>query len=267
MIRQLSFDTSTANIHVALLEDERSMVQRVVEIDRAASSGDRQEIANLLIPTFEACLSEIGWKRHDLDCLIVGSGPGGFTGIRTGVVTARALAQALSLPLLAVSSLESIRLSLPTESALLLFATTAHFYGAKGSPDSLSCQYISLANLNEFLKGEHQAFVDNKTMRELEAQSSKTLPDGLWSLHLPPLRPLPELANMAVAQASCAWPRLSLKVGDICERLKHTSSHIGASNEESKLLLRLELCREFPYDAVLPTYLRAPSVTLKKTNV
>ncbi|HEY9756174.1 MAG TPA: tRNA (adenosine(37)-N6)-threonylcarbamoyltransferase complex dimerization subunit type 1 TsaB [Oculatellaceae cyanobacterium] len=267
MIRQLSFDTSTANVHVALLEDEKSVVQRVVEIDREASSGDRQEIANLLIPTFEECLNEIGWTRHDLDCLIVGSGPGGFTGVRTGVVTARALAQALSLPLLAVSSLESISLSLPTESALLFFATTAHFYGAKGRLDNLSCQYISLANLNEFLKGEHQVFVDSKTMRELEAQSAKPLPDGHLPLNLPPLQPLPELANMAVAQASSAWPRLSLKVGEICERLKHTSSHMGASDEESKLLLRQELCREFPYDAVLPTYLRAPSVTLKKTNV
>jgi tRNA threonylcarbamoyl adenosine modification protein YeaZ len=267
MIRQLSFDTSTANIHLALLEDEKALFERVVDIDREATSGDRQEIANSLIPTVQDALNAVGWSRHDLDCLIVGSGPGGFTGIRTGVVTARALAQALALPLIAVSSLESIRFQLPADSALILFATTAHFYAAKGVGANFSSQYLSLSALNDFLQDERQVFADAKTMREFEAQSSKSVPVADSELMLPALLPLPELANVAVVQAGVAWPRLSLKVDDICERLKHTSAHSGAAVDQSKLLIRQELAREFPYDDVLPTYLRAPSVTLKKTNV
>jgi len=60
-----------------------------------------------LIPLVEDILEEAGVKPRKLDCIAVSAGPGSFTGIRIGVATARALAQALDIPVIKVPTLET----------------------------------------------------------------------------------------------------------------------------------------------------------------
>jgi tRNA threonylcarbamoyladenosine biosynthesis protein TsaB len=64
----------------------------------------------------EACeflLRGCGWKKEDLTALAVSTGPGSFTGLRVGIAFARALAQALGLPLVGVTAFEVIAKGLP----------------------------------------------------------------------------------------------------------------------------------------------------------
>jgi tRNA threonylcarbamoyl adenosine modification protein YeaZ len=65
-----------------------------------------RETSNYLHPYLQEFLTPQTWR--DLDWIAVANGPGGFTGTRLGVVTARTLGQQLELPVLAISSLAAI---------------------------------------------------------------------------------------------------------------------------------------------------------------
>ncbi len=61
-----------------------------------------------VVPTLAALLAEAGLDWQDLELLAVAVGPGGFTGVRTAVATARGLALAAGLPVMPVSTLEAL---------------------------------------------------------------------------------------------------------------------------------------------------------------
>jgi tRNA threonylcarbamoyladenosine biosynthesis protein TsaB len=89
-------DTSTPVTSVALLGEG---VERELHDD-----GERPRHAQTLLPLLERVVED--WSVVERLC--VGVGPGGFTGLRLGIATARALAQALDLPLVPVSSLDAL---------------------------------------------------------------------------------------------------------------------------------------------------------------
>ena len=70
--------------------------------------GERPQHASRLLELVEAALAGAGAGWGDVERIAVGVGPGGFTGLRHGIATARALAQGRGLPLAAVSSLEAL---------------------------------------------------------------------------------------------------------------------------------------------------------------
>lgn len=59
-----------------------------------------------LLALIDSLVAETGIERSSIDAIVVGTGPGTFTGLRVGVSTARGLAEALGVPLHAASSLE-----------------------------------------------------------------------------------------------------------------------------------------------------------------
>jgi tRNA threonylcarbamoyladenosine biosynthesis protein TsaB len=66
-----------------------------------------------LLPLIAEALRDIGLTPGDLGGVAVASGPGSFTGLRIGVVTARALGQALHLPLAGISTLAGLAAQFP----------------------------------------------------------------------------------------------------------------------------------------------------------
>ena len=59
-------------------------------------------------PFVKEMLDECGWTAKDCDAVCVSMGPGSYTGLRVGVSTAKGLCFGAGLPLLAVSTLETL---------------------------------------------------------------------------------------------------------------------------------------------------------------
>lgn len=76
-----------------------------------------RETSNYLHPYLQEFLKPQTWQ--DLGWIAVASGPGGFTGTRLGVVTARTLGQQLDLPVFTISSLAAIAWQLPQADSLV----------------------------------------------------------------------------------------------------------------------------------------------------
>ena len=68
-------------------------------------TGERRH-AETLVPAIDAACEAAGVTLDDVGCIAVDVGPGLFTGLRVGLATAKSLAHALDLPMVAVSSLE-----------------------------------------------------------------------------------------------------------------------------------------------------------------
>ena len=99
----LGFDTSTGELSVALAARSTVLAERAVGPD----DGGRPRHASALLPAIEEVLAA-GGGWDDVERIAVGVGPGTFTGLRIGVTTARALAQARGLGLAGVSSLATL---------------------------------------------------------------------------------------------------------------------------------------------------------------
>ena len=94
----LTFDTSSPQVSVALHDGSDVIASGVSE--QPMKHGEQ------LMPLVEQVLARAGALRHDLTAVGVGVGPGPFTGLRVGLVTARTLAFVLELPVYGMCSLD-----------------------------------------------------------------------------------------------------------------------------------------------------------------
>lgn len=91
----LSFDTATAVATSALVRDGHVL-------------GERDSRASRVLADAEELLDAAGVEPAGLDGIVVGTGPGSYTGLRIGLVTARALSLSLGVPVAGVSTLAAL---------------------------------------------------------------------------------------------------------------------------------------------------------------
>src|SRR5207237_984200 len=100
----LALDTATLHLSLALGERGPAGLRLLAEADHPPGTNH-----SVLLPrALEALLAGQGKALGDLGGLVVGTGPGSFTGLRIGLASAKGLAYALSIPLVVVSSLEAM---------------------------------------------------------------------------------------------------------------------------------------------------------------
>ncbi len=98
-MRILAIETTGPFASVALIDEKG-------DISEKKNGGGMNHLTEL-IPMTEALLAEEGLSMADVSAVAASRGPGSFTGIRIGVSTARALAQAAGIPCVPVPTLET----------------------------------------------------------------------------------------------------------------------------------------------------------------
>lgn len=251
-MRIFSFDVSSQAIHLCLVEDGKVALEKIF----LSKNLNRQELATNLLPAMADSLKLAAWNKSSLDGVVVGRGPGSFTGIRGAVVVARTLAYALKLPLIGITRFEVIASCFSGPIGVVLPAYRDSYY--------VSVLEVSSSGLSRIL-------IEPRNVEQAELASTldlikKTIGVERFVLytdigHAAPetspaqalldpssealLGPMPTINNLAVKQAEIAWNRLSLKA-------------------EKSGGCRDSLVSEFAWQLVEPLYLREPSVTVVK---
>jgi tRNA threonylcarbamoyl adenosine modification protein YeaZ len=96
----LAFDTATPAVTVALHDGTHVLAE--------TTAIDARRHGELLAAAIEALLAGAGASRRDITAVVSGTGPGPYTGLRAGLVTARVLGSALGVPVYGVCSLDVI---------------------------------------------------------------------------------------------------------------------------------------------------------------
>jgi len=101
----LAFDTAARACSAALLEDDRVLSSRLLEMERGQ--------AEALLGLVQEVLDEAAVPFAGLDRLATTLGPGSFTGLRVGLAAARAIALAGGLPVVGVTTFEAVANGVP----------------------------------------------------------------------------------------------------------------------------------------------------------
>ncbi|MGX9293049.1 tRNA (adenosine(37)-N6)-threonylcarbamoyltransferase complex dimerization subunit type 1 TsaB [Bacillus sp. A015] len=96
----LAIDTSNHTLGIALVRDFAVIGESITYLKKNHSVR--------AMPTVEALMKECGVAPSELSKIVVAKGPGSYTGVRIGVTIAKTLAWTLSIPISAVSSLETL---------------------------------------------------------------------------------------------------------------------------------------------------------------
>ncbi|MEM8638895.1 MAG: tRNA (adenosine(37)-N6)-threonylcarbamoyltransferase complex dimerization subunit type 1 TsaB [Cyanobacteria bacterium P01_G01_bin.54] len=97
-ITGLALHTSSPELGLALQTPEAGLKQQIWNLGR--------ELSHQLHPYLAEFMAGTPWSQ--LQFLAVAIGPGGFTGTRLGVITARTLGQQLNLPVFGISTLAAV---------------------------------------------------------------------------------------------------------------------------------------------------------------
>lgn len=102
-MRILAIDTSTNVMGISILDNDKILAEYITNMKKNHSTS--------LMPAIDRLLEEVNWLPADLELIAVAKGPGSYTGVRIGVTTAKTLAWTLNIPLVGVSTLESMAYS------------------------------------------------------------------------------------------------------------------------------------------------------------
>lgn len=123
----LTIDTATPAVTAGVVRRDGDTVQLLgqrVTVDARAH-------AEQLTPNVVGALADAGLTMADLDVVVIGCGPGPFTGLRVGMATAAAFGHALAIPVRGVCSLDAIGVDTTGDALVVTDARRREVYWAR----------------------------------------------------------------------------------------------------------------------------------------
>jgi tRNA threonylcarbamoyladenosine biosynthesis protein TsaB len=109
----LAIDSATTRVVVAAGTREGAL------LDAVDWPADHRH-GETLLPAIDALLGRLAIERGRLAAIVVGTGPGAFTGLRVGIATAKGIAHALGRPIIGIPTGEALLAGAPDDAVLLL---------------------------------------------------------------------------------------------------------------------------------------------------
>lgn len=192
----LALDTASASVSVAVHDGT------AVLASRASAPAPRH--AELLAPLITEALTEAGVTVRDLSAVAVGVGPGPFTGLRVGLVTARMLGFSLGIPVTGVCSLDAVAAGAVADGVTgdLLVATDAR------RREVYWARYLVPAGGRDWhrLEGPHVAAPADVPRKDaaVAGRGGELYPDVLGPALPPADPPAAQIAALALRRAGAA---------------------------------------------------------------
>lgn len=123
----LAIDTATPAVTAGVVRRDGDGITVLAE----RVTVDPRAHAERLTPNVLAAVRDAGITVDDLTAVVVGCGPGPFTGLRVGMATAAAYGHALGVPVYGVCSLDAIGVDLPGDALVVTDARRREVYWAR----------------------------------------------------------------------------------------------------------------------------------------
>lgn len=217
---ELQIDTSTRYASVGLSREGRSLIEIAWRSERNHSVE--------LAPNINRALDHAGAKIGDLTAVFVASGPGGFSALRVGMSTAKAIAFTSSIPLVTVGTLE-LELhpfrGLSQSVCAIMSAGRTRLYVGSLSPGDDEAQ-IGLQDLDSFLEelSPHTLYC-GEAAPDLESEIRERVGSGaIISQARPPSRRSSSLAHLGYAKLQSGCTADAATVSPVYLRSSQVSS-------------------------------------------
>lgn len=226
--RLLCLDTTSKTLHLGFFESgETASLQTLFQIEEENSS--YRYHSAILPPAIKSGLQETGWKPATITGLGVNTGPGSFTGIRTGISTVRVLAQFLNIPIYAFNTFELL--------ASIYSGETCEIY------------WDALQGKAYFARLVYQPETDSPFFYEIP----------------PCLIHLSEQQLASSAMHRIASEKLLSGHFSFLEGATSIESHpLQMPLSMAEMIIRHDSALRRPWREVLPFYLQEPNITLRK---
>jgi len=156
----LAVDTSSSVCSVAILEDDKVIKENILDNGKTHSEN--------FMPLLDKTLKDVNLTLDDIDLIACCIGPGSFTGIRIGIASIKAIAEVKNLPIVSVTSLESLAYNEDSLGAIISMIDARNnqvYAGIFNNKHEKNADYIadSIDNTIEVIR----KYIENNAIRDI----------------------------------------------------------------------------------------------------